>query len=210
MIGPPKVPPKSSHLRGAFSCPACFRKKSVELNLSRRRVVVGAAVELVGAAAGHQVDLRAAGLAELGAVVVALDLELLDRVHRGVDQDRAVGAHVVVVGAVHRPEVGGGRAAAHRDVGAAGQALVAAVQAVRARTRPAAGTSSCMKLRPFSGSSRASWPVTRPETSAPTSLDRHRRHLDVHDLGHVARLELHVHRAGVGDVQRRSGSGPRT
>ena len=29
---------------------------------------------------------------------------------------------------------------------------------------------SCMKLRPFSGSSRASSPVTRPETSAPTVL----------------------------------------
>jgi hypothetical protein len=63
-------------------------------------------VELVGPAARHQVDLRPARLAELGAVVVALDLELLDGIDRGIDEDRAVGADVVVVGAVHHPEVG--------------------------------------------------------------------------------------------------------
>ena len=47
---------------------------------------------------------------------------------------------------------------------------------------------SCMKLRPFSGSSRACSPVTRPETSPPTVLHRDRRHLDVHDLASVAGL----------------------
>ena len=60
------------------------------VQLVAARVVVAAAVELVRAAAGHEVDLRAAGLAELGAVVVALDLELLDRVDRRVDEDGAV------------------------------------------------------------------------------------------------------------------------
>ena len=67
--------------------------------------VEDAAVELVGAAAGHDVDLGARGLAELGAVAVAMDLELLDGLHGRVDEDRAVRPHVVVVGAVHRPQV---------------------------------------------------------------------------------------------------------
>ncbi len=73
----------------------------------------------------------AAGAAELRAVAVAQDLELLDRLERGIDEDRAVGADVVVVGAVDRPHVRGDVAAAHRQVGAAQQPLVLDVQEVR-------------------------------------------------------------------------------
>ena len=59
-----------------------------------------APLQAVGATARHQVDLRTAAAAELGAIGVAVDLELLGRLHRGIDQDGAVGADVVVAGAV--------------------------------------------------------------------------------------------------------------
>jgi len=88
-------------------------------------------MEVVGAAARDHVDLRAAGAAELRAVAVAVNLELLDRVHRRVDEDRTVAADVVVVGAVDRPHVRRDRAAADGQVGAAEQPLVLDVQEVR-------------------------------------------------------------------------------
>ncbi len=92
--------------------------------------VEAAAAELVRAAAGDDVDLRAAGLAELRAVAVAQDLELLDRLDRRVDEDRAVRADVVVVRAVDRPEIRGDVAAADREVRAAEQALVLDVEEI--------------------------------------------------------------------------------
>ena len=59
-----------------------------------------------------------------------------------------------------------------------------------------------MKLRPFSGSSRACSPVTRPETSAPTVLTATAATSTSTTSLTLPVCELHVHRAGVGDVQR--------
>ena len=89
-----------------------------------------ATAELVRAAAGHDVDLRAAGAAELGAVAVAENLELLDGFERGVQQHRGVIAEIIVVCAVHGPQVSSHTAAADRHVGSSEQPLVLDVEEI--------------------------------------------------------------------------------
>ena len=89
-----------------------------------------AAAELVRAAAGHDVDLRAAGAAELGAVAVAENLELLDGFERGVHQHRGVSAEIVVVCTVHGPQVRRHTAAADRQESPSEQPLVLDVEEI--------------------------------------------------------------------------------
>src|SRR5262249_5337577 len=75
-----------------------------------------AAVELVGAALGDQVDHCALGLAELGAEAVALDAKFLNRVDRWKGQQRGVRADVHVIDAVDRPHVLIRTVAVHRHI----------------------------------------------------------------------------------------------
>ncbi len=94
--------------------------------------VVRAAVERVGAAAGDDVHLGSGGPSELGAVAVAVDLELVDRVH-GRDRPGWCGWSRRRC-CWHHPRSTGWRCrsiAAHRDVRAGQQPLVLDVEAVR-------------------------------------------------------------------------------
>jgi hypothetical protein len=149
---------------------------------------------------GHDVDLRPRGLSELGPVAVAVDLELLDGLHRGVDQDRAVRADVVVVDAVDRPHVGVGRVAAHREVRPAEQPLVPDVQVIGGHnTRLEQG--ELQEVAAVEG--ELAGLLSRDQTG---DVPAHRLHRDRRDLhrdrfGDLAGLEPHVDGAHVGHVQ---------
>src|SRR5215831_9057190 len=64
-----------------------------------------AAVPLILTGARIDADNRAGGLSVFGAVGIAEHFELGNRVHRGVNQNGAVGAHVIVVDAVYQEQV---------------------------------------------------------------------------------------------------------
>src|SRR6185437_10966606 len=76
--------------------------------------LVGGAVETGGAALGDDVDLGAAGAAAVRGVEAAFHLELRNRVDARERHQRQVAAAVHVVGAIHRPIVGGAAIAADR------------------------------------------------------------------------------------------------
>ena len=86
-------------------------------------VLVGAAVDGVGAGLGDDVDLAGGVAAELGAVLSAEGLELGDGVGAGIGVEREVGAAVEVVRAVNGPVVGGGAAAVDGEGDGAGSAV---------------------------------------------------------------------------------------
>ncbi len=75
--------------------------------------------------------MGAAGAAEFGAVAVAVDLEFLDRVERGVGEEPGVAAPVEVGDAVDGPHVGRYATAADRHAHAADRSLVGRVEAVQ-------------------------------------------------------------------------------
>jgi hypothetical protein len=163
--------------------------------------VEGAAVERVLAAAGDDVDLRARGLAELGAVAVAMDLELLDGLDRGVDEDRAVAADVVVVGAVDRPHVGVDRAPGDGEVDAAHEALVGDVEA---RLGLADAGHQQRELDEVAAVERQLADLLAGDEAgdvAALGLHLDGGGLDADRLRHAARLELDVLGAHVGHVE---------
>ena len=73
-------------------------------------------MKFIAAALGNDADLTTSRLAKLRAVAVALNLELIDRIHGGEDKDGAVRADIVIVCAVHQPEVRIHCAAADRKI----------------------------------------------------------------------------------------------
>src|SRR5207244_13555192 len=84
---------------------------------------------IVGSRLGNDGDDAAASPAEFGVIAVALDLEFLNGVQRGVYKNGAVRSHVHVVGAIHQEQVGIRGAAADGDVGAAIEALLVVAEA---------------------------------------------------------------------------------
>ncbi len=93
--------------------------------------VQNAAMPVVASTPGDDIDHRAGSLAILRAIAVAQHLEFGDRFDRGIDQNRAVRTHVVVVGAVNQVEVAGGSVSVYGEVNAALQTFVLAVEVVR-------------------------------------------------------------------------------
>ena len=100
-IGPPTVPPNCSRWKSVSGLPSDV----FDVSPSRRWKWNSAAVQLVGARLGDDVDHAAGGAAELGVGAGGDHLELLDRFERDVDRG-ALAAHllaeeaVVVVAAV--------------------------------------------------------------------------------------------------------------
>src|SRR5712691_555599 len=86
--------------------------------------VIGAAVKIVGARLGDDADYASGSPAELGAVAVPLNLELLNRVKGGVNKERAIRSYVYVVGSIHKPQVRIRSTAADGDVRAAVEAFL--------------------------------------------------------------------------------------
>ena len=91
---------------------------------------VDATPEIVGTTLGYQADLGTTGATKLGAVGITMNLELLQGFQRRVDQDRSVGADVLVVGTIHRDHVAGGPATRYGHVRAGQQALVLGIEVV--------------------------------------------------------------------------------
>ena len=164
------------------------------------REVEGASLELVVAAARDDVDLGATGLAVLGAVAVAEDLELLDGVHRRVHQNRAVGADVVVVRAIHGPQVGGDRAAADGQIGSAEQPLVLDVEEVRGGdARHQRG--QLQEVAPVERQLAHLLAGDHTRDVAADGLHLHGGGLDADGLLHLPGIQREVHGPIVGDVQ---------
>src|SRR5207253_8603560 len=86
--------------------------------------VIGAAVKIVRPRLGDQGDDASAGSAELGAIAVPLDLELLDGVEGGVNKDGAIRSYVDVVGAIDQKQIRIRRAAADGNVRAVVEAFL--------------------------------------------------------------------------------------
>src|SRR6266536_1000758 len=91
--------------------------------------IINVPVKLVSAAFGDEVDLRTARAAVLRAIAVAQDLKFLDGIYRGINQNGALRALIIVVGPVHQPLVGIGWCAAEGDVNPRQQALVLVIEA---------------------------------------------------------------------------------
>src|SRR5256712_3916326 len=65
--------------------------------------VENVSVELVASALGYDVDLSAACATVLRTIAVSLDLELVNAIDRGVNQNSALRPYVVITGAIHGP-----------------------------------------------------------------------------------------------------------
>src|SRR6266567_4612750 len=66
--------------------------------------VISAAVQTIRPRLRDQGDYASASSAELGAIAVPLDFELLNGVKGRVNKDRAIGTYVDVVGAIHQKQ----------------------------------------------------------------------------------------------------------
>ena len=202
------VAPKSFRAQLLLVLVGLLQEVVLRVQLVAATRVEPAPAELVGAAARDDVDLRAARAAELGPVAVAQDLELLDRVERRVHEDRAVRPDVVVVGAVHRPQVRRDIAAAHRQVGSAEQPLVLHVEGVG---RAHAGHER-RELEEVAAVERQLARLSAGDDArqvATKDLHRGRGGFDGDHLAHFARLEREVDRVVVGDAERDARPGGR-
>ena len=128
--GPAYGPAEVVHAQGCFGLARLLQEVVLRGQGIVAAEVVAAAVELVRAAAGDDVHLGSGRSSELRAVAVPVDLELVDGVHRGEDENGAVGAHVVVVGTVHRPHVAAEAAAADGELDARHQAPILRIEPV--------------------------------------------------------------------------------
>jgi hypothetical protein len=182
-----------------------FQKVIRRVELVAAARVEHVAAELVGTAARDDVDLRAAGLAELRPVAVAQDLELFDRFERGIDEDRAVRPDVVVVRAVDRPHVRGDVAPADGKVRSAEQPLVLDVEEIG---RADAGHQRRELQEVASVERQLADLIARDQTGdvAANRLHVHGIGRDRHGLGNVAGRELEIDRAILGDVERDIGA----
>ena len=138
--------------------------------------------------------------AELRAVGVAMDLELVDGVHRRVDEYRPVRADVVVVGPVHGPEVRRHGAPADREVGSAEEALVLHVEEVGSADSGHQGR-ELKEVAAVQGQLAHLLAVDESGHLAADRLHGDRGDLDAHGLRDLSGLELHVDRADVRDVE---------
>ena len=163
--------------------------------------VVGAASELVAAALGDDIDLGAAGAGILRSIAVARNLELLDAIDGGIDQDGALRANIVVAGAVNPPLVGIGRRATERDVDAGEEPFVLIVETGIDR-RPRQQRGQLHKVAAVQRQLAHLLAQHGVGDCAGLGLDQHGRGFHIHILGADAYLQLHVERSGIGHVQR--------
>ncbi len=73
-------------------------------------------MEIIGSRFGNDGNDATACATELGVIAVSLDLEFLNGVDGGIDQNGAVRSYVNIVGAIDQEQVGIGSAAADGNV----------------------------------------------------------------------------------------------
>src|SRR6267378_294741 len=102
----------------------CFEDgiKGVQLVVASR--VVDTAVKIITPALGNKVDRGPGHSPEFSTIAAAFDLELLDRLGRGVDKNGALRSRVIVIGAIHQPLVSVRRTATNGKVRSAFQSLI--------------------------------------------------------------------------------------
>ena len=133
-MGPPALPPNWCRWNDCFGLSAAVVEEAVGVQNAVPFEVVGDPVNVVGAGLRDHVDHASGGAPELRVETVGLDLELLHRVDRWID-DAAVDVGSGVGAAVEQDLLGAGAAASHVEIRleeVAADILAAAVAEIRA------------------------------------------------------------------------------